>query len=119
MTAAAAPAVNPLRQGLRLPRTPEPCAVVVFGATGDLTARKLVPALYNLARERLLPTGFSVVGFSRRDWDDQQFRAAMKDAVAKFSRTPLQEDIWESFARTLHYVRGNFPEMAGYELLAD
>ena len=53
---------NPLREGLRLPRTPDPCAVVVFGATGDLTARKLVPALYNLARERLLPGGFSVVG---------------------------------------------------------
>ena len=119
MTTATPPAVNPLRQGLRLPRTPEPCAVVVFGATGDLTARKLVPALYNLARERLLPTGFSVVGFSRRDWDDDQFRAAMKDAVAKFSRTPLQEDIWESFARTLHYVRGDFSAMPGYELLAD
>ncbi len=119
MTTAAAPAVNPLREGLRMPRTPEACAVVVFGATGDLTARKLMPALYNLARGSLLPSGFSVVGFARRDWDDQQFRAAMKEAVTKFSRTPLQEDIWDSFARTLHYVRGDFTDMAGYETLAD
>jgi glucose-6-phosphate 1-dehydrogenase len=91
----------------------------VFGATGDLTARKLIPALYNLARERLLPTGFSVVGFARRAWDDQQFRGAMKEAVAKFSRAPVQDDIWDSFARGLHYVSSDFGDMAGYEVLAD
>jgi len=119
MSGAAAPAVNPLREGLRLPRTPEACATVVFGATGDLTARKLIPALYNLARERLLPTGFSVVGFARRNWDDQQFRAAMKEAVAKYSRVPVQDDIWDSFARGLHYVSSDFADMAGYEVLAD
>jgi glucose-6-phosphate 1-dehydrogenase len=111
--------LNPLRAGLRLPRTPDACALVVFGATGDLTARKLMPALYNLARERLLPTGFSVVGFARRDWTDEQFRAAMKEAVTKFSREPLQDEIWESFARALHYVTGDFADMAGYERLGD
>ena len=85
MTAETLAPANPLRAGLRTPRTPDPCAVVVFGATGDLTARKLMPALYNLARERMLPGGFSVVGFARRDWSDDQFRAQMKDAIAKFS----------------------------------
>jgi glucose-6-phosphate 1-dehydrogenase len=92
--------------------------VVVFGATGDLTARKLMPALYNLARERLLPAGFSVVGFARREWDDDQFRAVMKEAVAKFSREPLDEELWDSFARELHYVQGAFDEMPAYETLA-
>jgi glucose-6-phosphate 1-dehydrogenase len=114
-----APTVNPLRAGLRLPRTPDPCAAVVFGATGDLTARKLMPALYNLARERMLPTGFSVVGYARRDWSDEQFRAAMKEAVSKFSREPIEEEIWSNFARDLHYVSGDFADIAGYECLGD
>jgi glucose-6-phosphate 1-dehydrogenase len=108
---------NPLREGLRLPRMPESCAVVVFGATGDLTARKLMPALYNLARERLLPGGFSVVGFARRGWSDEQFRAVMKEAVAKFSREPLRDDLWDSFARGLHYVSGSFGDLAAYTTL--
>ncbi|MDE3095186.1 MAG: glucose-6-phosphate dehydrogenase [Chloroflexota bacterium] len=113
------PTRNPLRAGLHMPRTPDPCALVVFGATGDLTARKLVPALYNLARERLLPMGFSVVGFARRDWSDEQFRAAMKDGVSKFSREPLQDEIWESFARDLHYVSSDFADPAGYRRLGE
>jgi glucose-6-phosphate 1-dehydrogenase len=118
MTAVAQP-VNPLREGLRLPRTPDPCAVVVFGATGDLTSRKLVPALYNLARERLLPSGFSVVGFARRDWDDEQFRAVMKEGVTKHSREPLREDIWDSFARGLHFVSSTFDDLDGYKRLGE
>ena len=119
MTANSIATANPLRAGLRVPRTPDPCAVVVFGATGDLTARKLMPALYNLSRERLLPSGFSVVGFARRDWSDEQFRAAMKEAVTKYSREPIQEDIWDSFAHELHYVRSDFSEIEGYRRLAD
>ena len=119
MTIGIAPSSNPLRAGLRLSRTPEPCAVVVFGATGDLTARKLLPALYNLARTRLLPAGFSVVGFARREMTDDQFRAMMKDAVAKFSREPLQEDIWETFSHGLHYVSASFDDIDGYRRLAE
>jgi glucose-6-phosphate 1-dehydrogenase len=111
--------VNPLREGLRLPRTPDSCAVVVFGATGDLTARKLMPALYNLARERMLPGGFSVVGFARREWTDESFRALMKEAVAKYSRDPINEDLWNSFARELHYVPGSFDDLSAYETLSD
>src|SRR5690242_19480090 len=75
---------NPLREGIRLERTPDPCVMVIFGASGDLTRRKLMPALYNLWRERLLPAGFSVVGFSRTDMNDQQFRDSMKEAVEQF-----------------------------------
>jgi glucose-6-phosphate 1-dehydrogenase len=110
---------NPLREGLRLPRTPESCAVVVFGATGDLTARKLVPALYNLARERMLPAGFSVVGLARRDWTDESFRARMKEAVFEHSREPLSNDVWESFARGLHYVAGSFDDASAYATLEE
>ncbi len=110
---------NPLRTGMRVQRTPDACAVVVFGASGDLTGRKLVPALYNLARMRMLPPGFSVIGFARRDWSDEQFRAQMKEAVMKFSRESLQEEIWDSFARDLHYVSGSFDDAAAYERLTE
>ena len=92
---------------------------MVFGATGDLTARKLMPALYNLARGRLLPGGFSVVGFARREKTDEQFRAEMKEAVAKFSREPLQDELWDSFARDLHYVSGKFDDLAAYTRLGE
>jgi len=74
---------NPLREGLRLERVPAPCAMVIFGASGDLTRRKLMPALYNLAIEGLLPSGFSVVGYARRDMSNEMFRAQMRDAVDK------------------------------------
>ncbi|MEX2247366.1 MAG: glucose-6-phosphate dehydrogenase [Dehalococcoidia bacterium] len=119
MTLATLPSGNPLREGLRLPRTPDRCAIVVFGATGDLTARKLVPALYNLARTHLLPPGFSVVGFARRDYSDDQFREMMKAAVAEYSREPVQDDIWDSFARCLHYVSGTFDHVDAYARLGE
>ena len=119
MTASTELRENPLRQGLRLPRTPQPAAVVVFGATGDLTARKLMPALYNLVREGMVRGGLSIVGFARRDWSDEQFRAQMKEAVTAHSREPLQEDIWDSFARSLHYVSGTFNDLNAYLHLGD
>ena len=104
---------------MRIQRTADPCAVVVFGATGDLTARKLIPALYNLSRLRLLPAGFSVVGFARRDWDDVQFRALMKEAVQEHSREPLVEGLWDSFASGLHYVSGTFDDDTAYARLGE
>jgi glucose-6-phosphate 1-dehydrogenase len=78
-----------------------------------------MPALYNLYRLRLLPTGFTIVGFARRDWGDDAFRDAMKDAVQTFSREPLQEDIWSSFAGSLHYVRGSFDDAEAYTRLGE
>lgn len=110
---------NPLRAGLRIGRTPEPCTMVIFGASGDLTSRKLVPALYNLARERRLPGGFSVVGFARRDWSDDHFRDLLREAVNANSRSgPVDPELWASFAQGIQYHRGSFDEADAYTSLA-
>ncbi len=105
---------NPLRVGMRSPRTPEPNTLVIFGATGDLTQRKLIPALYNLALEGLLPGEFSAVGFARRPKDHYHFRSELKEAVAKHSRTqPLQSSVWDGFASRLYYCPSEFGDPAG------
>ena len=112
-------ATNPLRVGLRRPRTPEPCAMVIFGATGDLTRRKLFPALYNLALQHLLPNGFSVLGFSRQDIADDEFRRRMRDAINEFSRSkPVEPALWESFEQGVFYLQGDFGGQPRYEELA-
>lgn len=111
---------NPLRAGLRIGRTPEPCTMVIFGASGDLTSRKLVPALYNLARERRLPGGFSVVGFARRDWTDETFRELLREAVNANSRSGAVDlDLWASFAQGIQYHRGSFDDADAYTRLAE
>jgi glucose-6-phosphate 1-dehydrogenase len=109
---------NPLRAGTRLEHTPAPATMVIFGATGDLTHRKLVPALYNLTVDRYLHPNFSVVGFARRDWSDEHFREQMYDGVKEFSRRPVEQPIWEGFSRNLHFHSSNFDDPAGYEALA-
>jgi glucose-6-phosphate 1-dehydrogenase len=109
---------NPLREGLRLERTPEPCVFVLFGATGDLTRRKLIPALYELAHQRLLPANFAVVGFARRDWTDDTFRQHMREAVNEFARE-VHEGVWESFAQNLYFNRSDFGDPKGYEQLGE
>ncbi|MEO7092414.1 MAG: glucose-6-phosphate dehydrogenase, partial [Polyangiales bacterium] len=111
-------AKNPLREGLVTERIPVPCTVVIFGASGDLTKRKLLPALYNLAVSRLLPPGASIVGYARREKSDEQFRAEQKANVAEFSRRkPLDEAIWNDFAQGLFYVQSTFEDPKGYEKL--
>ncbi|CAN5574842.1 glucose-6-phosphate dehydrogenase [soil metagenome] len=113
------PAGNPLREGLRIERTPDPCAMVIFGASGDLTYRKLMPALYDLALERLLPAGFSVIGFAHRDMDAESFKAHLREGVERFSRfRPIDDAIWESFAEGISYVRGDFNNPEDYERLS-
>jgi glucose-6-phosphate 1-dehydrogenase len=110
---------NPLRRGLVEDRTGDPCAVVIFGASGDLTKRKLMPGLYNLALSRALPGGFAVVGVARREKTDDDFRGEMKAGVAKFSRRkPLDEAVWRDFERGVHYVSGTFEDPKTYERLA-
>jgi glucose-6-phosphate 1-dehydrogenase len=109
---------NPLREGLRIERAPSPATIVIFGASGDLTHRKLIPALYDLTFERLLPAGFSIVGFARREYDDASFIAHARDGVAKFSRNELDEHVWRSFAAGISYVSGNFTESSDYQRLA-
>jgi glucose-6-phosphate 1-dehydrogenase len=110
---------NPLWEGMRLQRTAEPCIFVIFGVTGDLTHRKLLPALYNLALDRLLPNGFSIVGFARRPYSDQQFIDEAQKSVAEFSRRkPLDPTVWSSMAGGMHYVEGDFADEKAYEKLA-
>ncbi len=111
---------NPLRAGLRLARTPAPCTLIIFGATGDLTARKLLPALYNLAREGLLPNGFSLVGFGRRPWSDDDFRAIMRQSAEEHSRNkPLNEEVWRNFAEGIFFVGGEFGDDSAFQKLAE
>ena len=109
---------NPLREGLRLARTPEPACLVIFGASGDLTARKLMPALYNLALQHLLPASFAVIGSARRAMTADAFRKELHDAVAEFSRTrPINEEVWATFARSIDYVAT--PDDSSYDELRD
>ncbi len=94
-----------------------PCAFVVFGATGDLTRRKLMPALYNLAAGRRLPDGFAMVGCARRPWSAAEFRDRMREGVSEFSRTPLLDATWDALAPRLDYVAGDFADPATYARL--
>ena len=99
-------------------RVPDGCVLVIFGASGDLTKRKLVPALYALAQDSLLPDRFAVVGFARRDKSHQAFRDEMAAAVKEFSRLqPLKPEAWDRLAQSLYYVSASFDEPAGYERL--
>src|SRR6266481_2283858 len=110
-----APSPNPLQEGLSTRRAPEPCVLVIFGATGDLTHRKLVPALYNLAHEGQLPQSFAVVGFARRPKTHDQFRAELHDSVAQFSRfQPINPAVWDSFAQGIFYHQSEFADTKGY-----
>src|SRR3954464_7380737 len=115
-----APAIdaNPLREGLEQERVPDASCLVIFGASGDLTQRKLIPALYSLAHDGLLPAGQTIIGFARPDYTDESFRVAMREACDKFARTrPVDDAIWENFAKGLFYVQGEFTEEEGYERL--
>lgn len=111
--------INPLREGLGNRTMPEPCTLVIFGATGDLTHRKLVPALYNLAADGALPPAISVVGFARRDKSDEIFRKELEEAARKYSRQSINEELWKSFASTIAYHRSEFHDLAGYKSLAE
>ena len=111
---------NPLREGLRLQRMPEPCALVVFGASGDLTRRKLVPALYNLDLEQLLPNSISIVGMARRPIPTDEFRNQMREGVNEFSRKrPVDPTAWANFSQHLEYFQGNFDDPAAYRRLGE
>ncbi|MFV1996098.1 MAG: glucose-6-phosphate dehydrogenase, partial [Verrucomicrobiales bacterium] len=110
---------NPFREHLVSRLSPEACTIVIFGATGDLTHRKLVPALYNIAADGDLPAGVSVVAFARREKTDEQLRNELKEANLKFSRQELVEEIWEDFASSLHYHCSEFQDLEGYRSLRE
>jgi glucose-6-phosphate 1-dehydrogenase len=113
------PIENPFQDSLRFERRVPECAVVIFGANGDLTKRKLLPALYRLAYDRRLSAGFAVVGISRTAMSDDDFREKMKEAVKQFSEdTTFDENVWNAFAAGLFYVAGDIADSALYESLA-
>ncbi|HEU5277945.1 MAG TPA: glucose-6-phosphate dehydrogenase [Gaiellaceae bacterium] len=109
---------NPLLEGLEARRAPDPCILVIFGASGDLTKRKLFPALYSLAYRRLLPQSFAVVGCARSEESDDEFRERMKEAVQEFSRDPFRDDVWEFLADGMRYVPMDFADEEREDLLA-
>jgi glucose-6-phosphate 1-dehydrogenase len=111
---------NPFRVGLETERAPAPCVFVIFGASGDLTRRKLLPALYNLAVSRLLPPGMSIVGFALTEQSEDEFRKSMHDSVGEFSRRkPVDEAVWSDFASRLHYVSGKFEDQHNFTKLRE
>ena len=112
--------VNPLRDpsDKRLPRIAGPCSMVMFGVTGDLARKKLMPAIYDLGNRGLLPPGFSLVGFARRDWADQDFGEIVHDSIKQHARTPFREEVWRTLAEGIRFVPGTFEDDAAFDLLA-
>jgi glucose-6-phosphate 1-dehydrogenase len=118
VTLAQAPAIpqdNPLLEGLRKRRAAEPCALTIFGASGDLTQRKLIPALYALAFRGLLPSSFGIVGVARTPMADDEFREKMKQAVMEHGRDEFRDDVWEELAAGMRYVATDFADDGGEE----
>jgi glucose-6-phosphate 1-dehydrogenase len=110
---------NPLRlpSDRRLNRIAGPSSLIIFGVTGDLSRKKLMPAVYDLANRGLLPPGFALVGFARRDWEDQDFAKVVHDAVKQYARTPFDEDVWTQLAQGIRFVQGEFDDDAAFEQL--
>src|SRR6185369_16344459 len=106
---------NPLREGLAEERVPEPAVMVIFGASGDLTHRKLLPALYSLTRDRLLPSRFAIVGFARKPVTDDAFRDDLRKACDEFARRrPVDPALWSAFAQHVFYHQGNYDDPTSY-----
>ena len=110
---------NPLRdpQDRRLPRIAGPCGMVLFGVTGDLSRKKVMPAIYDLANRGLLPPGFSLVGFARRDWADQDFAQIVHDSVKEHARTEFREEVWQQLAEGIRFVQGDFNDDVAFDAL--
>ena len=109
---------NPLREGLSARPLPQPCTVVIFGASGDLTFRKLIPALYNIAADGDLPAGLTVVGFARRPKTDESFRGELETAARKYSRQAVADELWDSFSQSIFYHQSEFGDQEGFRRLA-
>src|SRR5437870_148004 len=111
---------NPLRPGRRMNRSPEPCAMVIFGGSGDLTRRKLVPALYNLSRKRMIPGGFTILGISRSPMKDEEYRSRLREWVDKAEEAaPSDPETWEPFSQGIYYLPANFHDAAMYARLKE
>jgi glucose-6-phosphate 1-dehydrogenase len=112
---------NPLRdeRDKRMPRIAGPCGVVIFGVTGDLSRKKLMPAIYDLANRGLLPASFSLIGFARRDWLDEDFSQVVYEAVQQHARTPFRQEVWDRLAEGFRFVQGGFDDDAAFGRLAE
>jgi glucose-6-phosphate 1-dehydrogenase len=108
---------NPLRVGLRKERVPEPQILVIFGASGDLTQRKLVPAIYQMKRDRRLPPETTVVGVARRPWSHDYFREQMREGIEEFGGGIGNEEFWQEFAKGLYYCPGDIDNPESYQKL--
>src|SRR5688572_20366111 len=102
----------------RAEATPDPCIIVIFGASGDLTRRMLLPALYNLFTDAQIPEQCAVVGFARTEWEDHDFRIHARQSVEEFSRRPVDQEAWERFSRSLFYVAGDYSSAESHDKLA-
>ena len=99
-------------------KTIDPCSIVIFGASGDLTARKLIPALYHLFKDKQMPSDFRIIGFARRDKSDEAWRTELREALDQFSRTkPVDEAVWTEFAKRVFYCMGEFSDAGAYKNL--
>ncbi|AKE41277.1 glucose-6-phosphate 1-dehydrogenase [Corynebacterium kutscheri] len=112
---------NPLRDDddKRLPRIAGPCGMVIFGVTGDLARKKLLPAIYDLANRGLLPAGFALVGYGRRDWSKKDFEEYVLTSVKKGARTEFRDNVWQRLAEGMHFVSGNFDDNQAFDNLAE
>ncbi len=112
-------AANPLRAAddFRLNRIAGPCSLILFGVTGDLSRKKLMPAVYDLANRGLLPPGFALVGFARRDWEHEDFMQVVHDSVKQYARTEFREDVWAQLAQGIRFVPGTFDDAAAFDRL--
>src|SRR5262249_6764826 len=98
----------------------DPCSIVIFGASGDLTARKLIPALYHLFMEKQIPPTFRVIGFARREKNDESWRQELRADLDRFSRTkPVDDKVWSEFAKNIFYCRGDMTDAAAYKKLEE
>src|SRR6478752_10270769 len=109
---------NPLRQALPRTRVPDPCTVVLFGATGDLTHRKLAPALYRLAVEGQLPAEYAIIGFARRDWSDDAFREEIRKTLQKEGGSEF-DATWPAFGAHLAFIGGEFNDASCFTKLKE
>ena len=115
------PGHNPLRDpdDRRLNRIAGPSSLVIFGVTGDLSRKKLMPAVYDLANRGLLPPGFALVGFARREWENQDFAKVVHDSVREHARTPFSEEVWQQLSEGIRFVQGDFDDDAAFDRLKE
>jgi glucose-6-phosphate 1-dehydrogenase len=111
--------VTPSVQQTPAARVGDPCAMVIFGAAGDLTRRKLIPALYNLAKSQVLSREFAIVGVARAKMSTEDFRNKLSEGIKEFATEPVEPDLWEWFLKRIYYLSGNFDDKNIYPQLKD